>query len=68
MLSTSTADIGAAAFRNKAKLVWVQAFVLAHLLSTAKHKTEAKLFIECVMLQLLKTDNVMLLLSGTKPS
>ena len=55
LLQQQTLDV--APYRNKAKLVWVLAFVLApyaHLLSTARHKTEAKLFIEGVMPQLLK--------------
>ena len=44
--------------RSRAKLVWVLAFVLApytHLLATVKHQTEAKLFIDSIIPQLLET-------------
>ena len=40
--------------RITAKLVWVLAFVFApdmHLLTTVKHQTEAKLFIDSIMPQ-----------------
>ena len=43
--------------RSRAKLVWVLAFVLApytHMLATVKHQTEAKLFIDGIMPQLLE--------------